>query len=60
MSVAPWEYWTVANMLISTHGEAAEEKAQLNITEARENNDQAQILVWTAILGKIDEIRGGK
>lgn len=60
MSVAPWEYWAVANMLISTHGEAAEEKAQLKITDALENNDRAEVVVWTAILSKIDEIRSGK
>jgi hypothetical protein len=60
MSIAPWEYWTVANMLISTHGDAAEEKALLNITGARENHDEAQVIVWTAILGKIEEIRAGK
>ena len=60
MSVAPWEYWTVANMLISTHGDDAEEKAQFRITEARENNDEAGAIVWTAILTKIDTIRSGK
>ncbi len=57
MAVAPWEYWAVANMLISTHGHAAEEKAELKITEARENHDQAALIVWTAILTKIGEIR---
>lgn len=60
MSVAPWEYWTVANMLISTHGDAAEEKAQLKITEARESHDQAEVIVWSAILAKLDEIRSRK
>jgi hypothetical protein len=57
MSVAPWEYWPVANMLISTHGDDAEEKAQLKVTEALENNNQSAVTVWTAILAKIDEIR---
>lgn len=58
MSVAPWEYWTVANMLVSTHGDAAEEKAQLKIAAARESHNEADVVVWTAILAKIDEIRG--
>lgn len=44
-------------MLISTHGHAAEEKAELKITEARENHDQAALIVWTAILTKVGEIR---
>lgn len=57
MSVAPWEYWTVATMLITTHGEAAEERAHLMITEAREKHDHANVTVWTAILAKIGEIR---
>nr|WP_294814881.1 hypothetical protein [uncultured Sphingomonas sp.] len=47
----------MANMLISTYGHAAEEKAELKITEARENNDQVALIVWTAILMKIGEIR---
>ena len=47
-------------MLISTHGEDAEEKAQFKITEARENKDEAAVIVWTAILAKIDMIRSKK
>jgi len=44
-------------MLISTHGDAAEEKAQLLITGARESNQASEVAVWTEILAKIVEIR---
>lgn len=57
MTIAKWEYWTVANMLISTHGDAAEEKAQLRITQAREDGQPSDVIVWTEILAKIEEIR---
>lgn len=60
MTIAKWEYWTVANILISTHGDAAEEKAQLRITEARENHETAEAIVWTEILAKVEEIRRGR
>jgi len=65
MTIAKWEYWTVANMLISTHGDAAEEKAHLRIAQAREDNEISDVVVWTEILAKIEEIRserdgGGK
>jgi hypothetical protein len=57
MTIAAWEYWAVANMLITTHGDAAEEKAQFRIAEARESANPAETLVWTAILDKIAQIR---
>jgi hypothetical protein len=44
-------------MLITTHGDAAEEKAQLKITAARENHNEAELIVWTAILAKIEGMR---
>ena len=57
MTIATWEYWSVANMLISTHGDSAEEKAELRIAEALENDDVANVLVWKSVLTKIEEIR---
>lgn len=60
MTIAKWEYWTVANMLISTHGDAAEEKAQLRITEALEANQPSEVLVWKEILIKIADIRADR
>jgi len=57
MTIAKWEYWTVANMLISTHGDAAEDKAHLRIAKAREENQVSDVIVWTEILAKIGEIR---
>lgn len=44
-------------MLIATHGDAAEEKAELRIADALERGDLAEVLVWRAILAKIEGIR---
>jgi hypothetical protein len=55
--VARWEIWSVARMLIATHGEAAEEKAEIEIAAALDANEIGQCTVWSAIRAKIDEIR---
>jgi hypothetical protein len=57
MSIDRCEYWSVANMLISMHGYGTEEKAQLCIAEARENQQASKVIVWTQILAKIEKIR---
>lgn len=57
MPIARREYRSVANMLVSTRGDAAEERAQLRITDARENQQPSEVIVWTELLAKIEEIR---
>ena len=55
--VARWEIWTVATMLITTHGEGAEEKAEREIGTAIEEGHIGNLTVWRAIRMKLDEIR---
>jgi hypothetical protein len=56
-AVASWELWTVANMLLSTRGEAAEAHAEEQLASAREHGDEAGEIVWNGVLTKLAEIR---
>ena len=56
-AVAMWELWTVANMLVSTHGDAAEAHAEQQLVFAKEQGDEAGEIVWNGILTKLAEIR---
>lgn len=58
--VAGWEIYSLATMLIATHGEAAEEKAELEIAAAREANHIGNLTVWAAVRAKLDHIRDEK
>lgn len=55
--VASWEFWSVANMLISTHGADAESVAQSRLKEAQSTGSSGDVVTWKAIIKKIDEIR---
>jgi hypothetical protein len=55
--VAKWEIYSLATMLIVTHGDAAEEKAELEIAAAREANHIGNLTVWAAVRAKLDQIR---
>lgn len=58
--VARWEIYSLATMLMATHGEAAEEKAELEIAAAREANHTGNLTVWAAVRAKLDQIRDEK
>ena len=55
--VARWEIWSVATMLISVHGDGAEEKTEREIENAKKADDIGALSVWRAIRMKLDEIR---
>lgn len=57
--VARWEFWIVANMLISTHGELAEIHADEQIADARAAGNAGDEIAWRAVADKIEEIRSG-
>lgn len=57
MTVASWEFWSLANMLVTTHGDDAEEEAARRLCEAEAQNDSGQKVVWTEVGRKIAEIR---
>lgn len=55
--VAKWEIWSVANMLITVHGDGAEGKAEQEIANATRKADVGALTVWRAIRMKLDEMR---
>ncbi len=57
MTVAPWEIWSVANMMISAHGADAEAVVNEKINTALAANDTAQLIVWRAVADKIAQMR---
>ena len=57
MTVAAWEFWSVANMLISSHGDDAEAVASDNLARSLEAGDSGEIIVWKEVGAKIGEIR---
>lgn len=57
MTVAPWEFWSLATILIGTHGEQAEEEAAARLRKAEADNDTGQKVVWTEVIRKLQVIR---
>lgn len=57
MTVAPWEYWSVAQMLISTHGPDAETIVAIKLDEAEAGDHSGDMIVWREIAHKIAKIR---
>ena len=60
MTVARWEFWSVAMMLIATHSDEAEYEAADKLEDAQARKHSGDILVWNEILIKIAEIRAEK
>ena len=56
MTVAKWEFWTLANMMVSTHGLEAEAAAVERLQDAMERNHSGDILVWREVLKRLPEI----
>ena len=57
MTVASWEYWSVAKMLVITHGREAELVARKNYDDALDAGHSGDIIVWREIQEKIAVIR---
>jgi hypothetical protein len=57
MTVAPWEFWSLANLLISTHGDEAEMEAARRLAAAENEGDSGQKVVWYEVTRKLVEIR---
>ena len=58
--VAKWELWTVANMLISVHGDGAEAHAAAKLGDAKARQDEGDEIVWQGIITQLGRIRAGK
>ncbi|WP_426265223.1 hypothetical protein [Sphingomonas sp. PWP1-2] len=57
MTVAPWEFWSLATILIGTHGDQAEEEAAERLRVAEAEDDTGQKVVWTEVIRKLKDIR---
>jgi hypothetical protein len=57
--IAKWELWTVAQMLISTHGDAAETHVEAKLAEAQALGDEADEIVWSGVSSQLQRIRNG-
>jgi len=56
MTVAKWEFWTLANTLVATHGLEAEAEAVERLQRAIANRDSGQSVVWQEVLDRIPGI----
>ena len=56
-SIATWELWAVAQMLVSSRGDEAETHAQAKLSEARHQDDEAGEIVWSGVLNQLSCIR---
>ena len=57
--IAKWELWTLAQVLISTHGDAAESHAETRLAEAQALGDEAGEIVWSGVNSQLQLIRKG-
>lgn len=55
MTVARWEFWSLANMVVSAHGSEAEAHAEQRLAEATRHGDTGQTVVWTEVLAILRE-----
>jgi len=55
--VAKWEFYSLASMLLSTHGDEAEEEAARRLHRAEETHDRGQIVVWLEVAKLLPGIR---
>lgn len=56
-AIGTWELWTVAQMLVATHGDEAESHAQAKLAEAKGQGDEAEEIVWSGVISQLARIR---
>ncbi len=57
MTVARWEFYSLAVMLIGVHGDGAEEEAARKLEQATERDDRGEMVVWREVAGQLVKIR---
>ena len=57
MTVASWEFYSLAVMLIGTYGDEAEDEAARKLAIATEQNDRGEMVVWREVAAKLVRIR---
>lgn len=55
--VATWELWSVANMLITVHGDGAEAHAAMKLADAQARQHEGDEIVWQGIITQLGRIR---
>jgi len=59
MPVAKWELWSVALMLIQTHGDDAESIAAANLANAEAEGHLGNTVVWEEVQKLLPKVRAG-
>ena len=55
--IATWELWTVAQMLVSTHGANAEAHCQAKLADAVATGNEAEELVWSGVITQLRRLQ---
>lgn len=58
--IARWELWSVATMLVATHGSEAEAVASDRLNNALALGDEAYEIVWKGVLTQLAKIRAAE
>ncbi len=56
VTVAKWEYWSLATMMIATHGESAPAAVKLRLAAAKVNGDEADLIIWAEVARRLPEV----
>ena len=60
MPVARWEFYSLAVMLVATHGDDAEAEAQRRFKAAEARDERGTMVVWTEVGRRITDVRASK
>lgn len=56
MTVAKWEYWSLATMMIATHGENALAAVKLRLAAAEANDAEGDLIIWAEVARRLPEV----
>jgi hypothetical protein len=57
--IQTWELWSVATMLVATHGDDAEAHAASKLADAKSRQHEGDEIVWQGIITQLRRIRAG-
>jgi hypothetical protein len=55
--VSTWELWSVANMLVTAHGDLAEAHAEAKLAEACRRQHEGDEIIWRGIITQLGRVR---
>jgi hypothetical protein len=56
MTVAKWEYWSLATMMIAAYGEDAPAAVKLRLAAAEVDDNEADLIVWAEVARRLPEV----